>query len=186
MPTPPIHGQSPSGEQSQMVEDMAKHWRGVGADAPLQELARVEDAAKQLVALNSALATLYFAVFSLGDLNNRVTPGLVWLCLAPVACWLVSLFFATLVFVPRARSGADLDDVRVSAWQDLRKTYMDTVERKLRCLHRSHWSLLGSFIAILVVLGALLFFPAPTESSRPQIVIVLTPTPAPSPTAHHR
>lgn len=184
MPAPPIRGQPPSDEQTAMVAEAAKHWREIGNDAPVQALARVEEAAKQLVALNSALATLYFAVFALGNLKDRVTSGLTWLFLLPVGLWLVSLLYATLVFVPRARPGADLDDVSVTAWRALRATYWDTVDRKLHWLHLSHSWLLGSFATIFVLLAVLVFSPAPTSSTPTQQVVIVTPTPRPSHTAH--
>ena len=184
MSSPVTRGRELGGEQAEMLKEAARHWREVRNDAPVQAVARIEDAAKQLVTLNSALASLYFAVFALGNLKDKVTSGLSWLFLLPVALWLASLFYATLVFVPRARTGADLDDESVTAWQALRTVYLDTRDSKLRWLHLSHRWLLGSFGAMLVLLAALVFFPAAAPANPVQRVMIVTPTPLPA--AAHR
>src|SRR4051812_3125167 len=147
MTTPNVRGRPPTAEEQALVKAAAEHWRKTGNEAPAQALARVEDAAKQLVALTGTLQGLYFAVFAFSDLRERVANPLVQLLFfAPLLLWLVSLYCATRVFVPRVR-GADLNDMRVDAWQRLRDAYAATVDDKLAWLYRSHTWLLVSFAA---------------------------------------
>lgn len=88
-----------------------------------------------------------------------------------------TLFCATKVFVPQVRPGADLDDMRVTAWRGIRDAYTKAVSAKLAWLHRSHWLLIASFVAVLVLLVWLAFLPS--APAPPTQVIILTPTPAP-------
>ena len=46
-----LSGRRPSTEQEALLAAAAEHWRKTGNEAPVQAIARVEEAAKQLVAL---------------------------------------------------------------------------------------------------------------------------------------
>ena len=134
--------------------------------APAHALASAEDAAKQLVALTGTLQGLYFAVFAFSDLRARVAnPLLQLLFLAPLALWLASLFCATRVFIPQPRHGADLADDRVNAWQKVRETYFEAGSDKRSWLQRAHVLLVISFVAVLVLIIALVFVPAAPGAS---------------------
>jgi hypothetical protein len=176
MTTPNRQGRPPTPEQEAMIKAAADHWRKVGNEAPVQALARVEEAAKQLVTLNGALQGLYLAVFAFSDLQERIMGWLVLPFVLPVMLWLGSLYCATRVFVPQVRPGADLDDVSVDAWLKIRNTYTETVAQKLAWLHRSHRLLISSFVVVLVLLILLVFLPA-APAPGPTQIIILTPTP---------
>jgi hypothetical protein len=112
-------------------------------------------------------------------------PGTLILLLffTPLVCWLVSLFCATRVFVPRVRPTVNFNEISVSAWQKVKDAYGRASEEKLRWLHRSHGWLITSFVLLLVAVLFLLFLPgAPTG---PTHVIIVTPTPAVVPTPSH-
>lgn len=165
-----------------MIVAAAKHWRKTGNEAPAQSVVRVEEAAKQLVALNGTLEGIYFAVFAFSDLRAQINGWLGLLFLLPVLLWLLSLFFATLVFVPQVQ-GFDLDDLRSGAWIELRDAYVDVSLRKLRWLHWSHAWLIISFVAVLGLLCSLVFIAAPEPAGPTQIMLVTaTPVPIPQPT----
>ena len=181
MNIPVVGGRPPNAAQENMIAASAEHWYKIGNEVPVQALGRVEDAAKQLVSLNGALQGLYFAVFAFSDLKARVSGDVALLFLLPVGCWLASLSFATLVFVPRARPNTDLDNLDPKAWLTFRDTYFDVVNRKLAWLHWAHAFLLVSFVAVLALLIALVFLPA-IPASTPTRVIILTPTPLSVPT----
>ncbi len=181
MTAPPLTGRPPDPAEEAMIKTAADHWRKVGNEAPVNALARLEEAAKQLVALNGTLQGLYFAIFAFSDLRKQVTGAALLLFLLPVALWLASLFCATRVFVPQVRQGADLDDIQLDAWQKIRDTYAKTVRQKLAWLHWSHGFLIMSFVVVLILLTLLALWPAPPAPG-PSQMIILTPTPVPLPT----
>ncbi len=189
MPLQKLPGQVPSPEQEEMLKKAAEYWRQVGIEAPVQAIGRVEDAAKQLIGLTAALQGLYFAVFAFSDLRKQIValslpvPGSVVLLLffLPIVFWLISLFCATQVFVPKMHLDVNLNDVSVAAWQQIKQKYESIVEKKLDWLHRSQLLLVISFGAVLLVLVILALLPAPPASGSTPIIIVM-PTPLSSPT----
>lgn len=163
-----LQGRAPDATQEQMNQATAEQWRKVGNEAPVQAITRIEEAAKQLIGLNAALQGLYVAVFAFSDLRKQVEaihlfiPGSLILLIyfIPMLFWLISLYCATQVFVPKVRPGVDLNDMSVTAWQDIKHTYETTVAEKLAWLHRSHRWLIVSFSVLLLVLVLLVFLPA--------------------------
>ncbi len=89
---------------------------------------------------------------------------------------MTSLFCATQVFVPKMHLDVNLNDVSVSAWQQIKQKYESIVEKKLDWLHRSQMMLVISFGAVLLVLVILALLPAPPASG-PTPIIIVTPTP---------
>src|SRR5260370_42119477 len=184
MTTPKLPGQIPSNEQEQMIQDAADHWRTVGNEAPVQAITRIEEAAKQLIGLNATLQGIYFAVFAFSDLRKQIglingpVPGNIILLFffLPILCWLISLYCATRVFVPQVRSGVNLNDMSVGAWQNIEEIHEKTSDVKLKWLHRSHHWLIGSFAVVLIVLVTLAFLPS-APASAPTPIIIVTPTP---------
>ena len=191
MPLQKLPGQVPSPEQDEMLKQAADFWRQVGIEAPVQAITRVEDAAKQLIGLTAALQALYFAVFAFSDLRKQlvalslpVSGSLILLLFfLPIVCWLISLFCATQVFVPKMHLELNLNDMSVGAWQQIKQKYESILEKKLHWLRWSHSMLVVSFGAVLLVLVILALLPAP-PSSGPTPIIIVTPTPVltPSPT----
>src|SRR5579864_1207673 len=122
MTTPRLPGQTPRNEQEQIIQDAAEQWRKVGNEAPVQAITRVEEAAKQLIALTAILQGIYFVIFAFSDLRKQVGTlnlpipnGLILLLFfIPLVLWLVSLFCATQVFVPRPRPEVNLNDMSIS------------------------------------------------------------------------
>lgn len=184
MTTPKIPGQAPTAEQEQIIQDRASYWRQVGNESAAQAITRIEEAAKQLIGLNAILQGIYFAVFAFSDLRKQVVgihglvPGslLLLFFFLPILCWLISLYCATRVFVPQERSGVNLNDTSVDAWQNIEATYEKTSDKKLKWLHRSHYWLIGSFAVVFVVLTSLAFLPL-SSTSVPTPIIIVTPTP---------
>lgn len=184
MTTPKLPGQPPTPEQEQMIQNRANYWRQVGNESAVQAITRIEEAAKQLIGLNAALQGIYFAVFAFSDLRKQLgliqgpVPGNIILLFffLPILCWLISLYCATRVFVPQIRSGVNLNDMSVDAWQNIEGTYEKTCDEKFKWLHRSHYWLIGSFVVVLIVLVALAFLP-PAPAPGPTPIIIVTPTP---------
>lgn len=186
-----FQGHQLSNEQAPMVQASADYWRKVSEEAPVGALTRTEEAAKQLIGLTGALQGLYLAVFAFSDLRKQISglhvPALGWLTwmifLLPIVLWLISLFCATKVFMPKPRSGANTEDTSVKAWQQTKDTYEKTANDKLTWLHWSHLTLVFSFGAVLIVLVTFILLPALPEPG-PTPIIIVTPTPiiAPTPT----
>jgi hypothetical protein len=101
----------------------------------------------------------------------------------PVVCWLVSLFYATRVFVPRVRPGVNFNELSASAWQKVKDAYEQAGEEKLRWLQYSHRWLIASFVLVLIAVVALVFLPMAPAAPTP--IIIVTPTPAVMPTLTH-
>ncbi|MDP9314756.1 MAG: hypothetical protein M3R24_28430 [Chloroflexota bacterium] len=172
-----VQGKRPTPEQEAATKSAAEHWRKVSYEAPVQAVARIEDAAKQIVALTGTLQGLYFAVFAFSDLGERVVnPYLQLVFFIPLALWLSSLYCATRVFVPQPRSGADLNDDSPNAWERVRDTYDMTVRQKLEWLRYAHVLLVVSFAAVLMLLASFVFIPGKPDEGPTRIMIV-TPTP---------
>jgi hypothetical protein len=184
MPLQKLPGQVPSPEQEEMLKKAAEYWRQVGIEAPVQSVTRVEDAAKQLIGLTAALQGLYFAVFAFSDLRKQIValslsvPDSLVLLLffLPIVCWLISLFCATQVFVPKMHLDVNLNDMSMAAWQQIKQKYESIVEKKLDWLRRSQVLLVMSFGAVLLVLVIFVLLPVPPASG-PTPIIIVTPTP---------
>jgi hypothetical protein len=183
--TTPIQGQQFDPDEEKILQEMTEHWRNVWNEAPVQTLTRVEDAAKQMIVVTTSLQGLFVALFVFSTIRAQVmaTPGgmfgvlILLLFCTPLVCWLVSLFYATHVFVPRVQPDVNFNEVSASAWQKVKDAYGRVNEEKLRWLHFSHCWLIASFVLVLLAVVILVLLPAaPTEPAR---IIIVTPTPAP-------
>lgn len=128
----------------------------------------IEEAAKQIISLTTVSQGLYFAAISFGELKKSlvVMPlaqqlPIVLALSTPILLWLISLHFATRVFIPRYY-GMNFNSPDVA-----RATYNDIVDFKKRQLNQAHSMLVLGFILLLInVVGYLLYFPlAPALSS---------------------
>jgi len=180
--TTPVQGQKFDPDEEKLLQETAEHWRTVWNEAPVQALTRVEDAAKQMIVVTSGLQGLYVAIFAFSNIRAQVmaipggVPGMLVLLLffTPVVCWLVSLFYATCVFVPRVRPGVNFNEVSAGAWQKIKEAYGRASEEKLRRLQYSHRWLIVSFVLVLIAVVVLVFLP--TAAAAPTPVVVPTPS----------
>jgi hypothetical protein len=186
--TTPVQGQQFDSDEKKLLDDTAEHWRKMWNEAPVQAFTRVEEAAKQMITVTTGLQGLYITIFAFSNIRAQVmaTPGgvlgmsILLLFFMPVVCWLVSLLYATRVFVPRVQLGVDLNELSAGAWQKIRDGYGRVNEEKLHRLHRSHLWLAISFFLVLIAVVVLVLLPAaPTE---PTQIIIVTPTPVVRPT----
>jgi hypothetical protein len=156
--TTPVQGQQFDPDEQKLLDETAEHWRKVWNEAPVQALARVEDAAKQMIVVTAGLQGLYVAIFTFSNIHTqtRANPGgvlgvfVLLLFFTPLLCWLVSLYHATRVFVPRVQPDVNFNEVSASAWQKVKDTYGQVNEEKLRSLHLSHRWLIASFVLMLI------------------------------------
>ena len=162
--TTPVQGQQFNSDEEKLLQEMTEHWRKVWNEAPVQALARVEDAAKQMIAVTTGLQGLYIAIFAFSTIRAQVMATLggvlgvliLLLFCTPVVCWLVSLFYATRVFVPRVQPDVNFNEVSASAWHKVKNAYGRASEEKLRWLQYSHRWLVASFVLVLIAIVFLL------------------------------
>jgi hypothetical protein len=83
--TTPIPGQQFDPDEEKLLKDMAEHWRKVWNETPVQAIARVEDAAKQMIVITTGLQGLYVAIFAFGSIRAQVMEVLGG-CLARSSC----------------------------------------------------------------------------------------------------
>ncbi len=166
--TSPVSGQHLDPEEVQLLQQTAKHWQQVWNEAPVQSVTRIEDAAKQVITITAGLQTFYVGVFVFSSIRAQIAeihssvPN--WLILLlffpPPACWLISLAYATYVFIPRIQPGVNFNEVNPSAWQKVKDVYAQAAEKKLHALHRAHWWLVASFALVLLVIVLFAVLPA--------------------------
>lgn len=165
--TNPIQGQQFDPEEQKLLEQIAEHWRKVWNETPVQAITRVEDAAKQMIVITTGLQGLYAAIFAFGNVRTQVTATLgsllgvlvLLVYFTPLVCWLVSLLYATCVFVPHVRPDVNFNEVSASAWQKVKDAYGQASEKKLCWLQRSHRWLIASFVFMLIAVVVLVFLP---------------------------
>ena len=177
--TTPAQGEQFDADEEKILDETAEHWRKVWNEAPAQAIARVEDAAKQMIVVTTGLQGLYVAIFVFSNIRAQVmaVPGGVLVLLlffTPVVCWLVSLLYATRVFVPRVQPDINLNEVSAGAWRKVKDAYGRVREEKLRWLQFSHRWLIASFV--LVLLAVVVFVFIPTAPVAPTPIIIVTPT----------
>ena len=165
--TRPVQGQQFDADEEKLLQETAEHWRKVWNEAPVQALTHVEDAAKQLIVVTAGLQGLYVGIVAFSNMRAQVMgtlggmPGVLLLLLfvTPLVCWLMSLFCATRVFVPRVQPDINLNELSADAWRKIRDEYGRVNEKKLYWLHRSHRWLIGSFLLVLLAVLILIFLP---------------------------
>lgn len=181
--TTPVQGQQFDPDEKKILDEMTQYWRNVWNESPVQALSRVEDAAKQMIVVTTGLQGLYIALFVFSTIRTQVMASLggmlgvltlLFFC-TPVVCWLMSLLYATRVFVPRVQPDVNFNEVSANAWQKVKDTYGRVNEEKLRSLNRSHRWLIVSFVLVLIAVLVLILLPAaPTDPTR---IIIATPPP---------
>src|SRR5690348_17278140 len=186
--TTPVQGQQFNQDEEKILAEMTEHWRKVWNEAPVQAVMSIEDAAKQMIVVTTGLQGLYIAIFVFSTIRAQVmaAPGgvlgalILLLFFTPVVCWLVSLFYATRVFVPRVQPDVNFNEVSASAWQKVKDAYGRVSEEKLLWLQRSHRWLIASFV--LVLIAVIVFVLLPSPPTEPTQMIIVTPTPVMRPT----
>ena len=188
--TTPAPGQGLDPQEEELLKSTATYWRQVWNETPVQTITRLEDVAKQLIAITTGLQGLYVAIFVFSNLRTQVeaahwiVPG--WLLLllffVPLLCWLASLFYAARVFVPRIHPEVNFNEMSPSAWQKVKDAYGRAAEAKYRWLQRSHQWLIGSFVLVLLAVIMLVFLPSAPTQPTPLIIVTPTPVLMPSPT----
>jgi hypothetical protein len=137
--------------QGESLSPLDRFWLETARNAAKESVSALEEAAKQLIAITSLAQGVYFAAISFGDIKKALPQfALAWqwaivgALVLPLVCWLVALFFATRVFVPRAYA-TNLDSPDLA-----RETYEQVVAFKHAQLRRAHVALVLGFVPLIV------------------------------------
>jgi hypothetical protein len=137
------------------------YWEEVYRQAPLETIRKCEDAARQLISLNSLLSAIYFGVISFNDvlLTGITKPWMLAAFMPPIILWCMGLFFAMRVLIPGPQPVEN----------DIRRSYKNSGDRKYRLLRHSYYALLCSMIALIIAVGIYiwLLLPPATETAVP-------------------
>jgi len=152
----------------QHSDDEVDYWLRIKREAGPASLTPLEDAAKQIVVITSLLQGIYFAAISFSGVKQVGTLSNVWfnvfvaLTVMTVVCWMLSLYFATRVFVPETyRRGVKSMD-RVDQAIEVRDAYEKISINKHNKLTTAIQFLWFSFVPFTAnVLIYLVFLPAP-------------------------
>lgn len=135
------------------LEQEKEYWEKVDREAPLVAIAKCEEAAKQLITINSLTTTAYVSIISFSDILKHplsMRPDLLFLVL-PLPFWLTSLILATRVIVPRAYTV-----------KQIRDDYVRISRVKYRFLQWGYVLLFISMLALIAVIVIyLLYVPTP-------------------------
>ena len=125
-------------------------WRETARTLVQGSISTIEEAAKQIIAVAAILEVLYFHAITFSDVRGKIgsVPTIVYSL--PLVCWLVSLIFSVLVFLPRTYS------VNVNSWRTSKSTYSRIVKAKHSLLIASMLFLFLGGIALFAALGAYL------------------------------
>ena len=133
------------------------YWEAVFDQSPLETIRKCEDAARQLISLNSLLSAIYFGAISFNDVltMGNARPLLLAAFMLPVILWCVGLYFAMRVLIPGPQVIGD----------DIRQSYEASGQRKYELLRRSYYALLCSMVALLLAVGVYLWLLLPTPDA---------------------
>jgi len=147
-PNHPHHIPEVAGES---LTPLDRFWLETARNAVKESVSALEEAARQLIAITSLAQGIYFAAISFGDIKKALSqfaPAWQWAItgalVLPLMCWLIALFFAIRVFVPRVYA-TNLDSPDLA-----RETYKQVVAYKHVQLRRAHVALVLGFVPLIV------------------------------------
>lgn len=122
-------------------------WKENAKNLVSGSIATIEEVAKQLIALNSAIATVYFTAITFSDLKSELSllAGLIYL--VPVLFWILSLIFSVLTLSPKNYA------ININSSTDSKERYNEIVSQKHLMLKWSEFFLILSFVALFAALA---------------------------------
>jgi len=113
-----------------------------------ESIASTEEAARQLIAVNSLLEAIYFHAITFSDIKSRLSGeiDIAIIYLAPLTMWLLSLVFAVLAQIPR------IYQININSSSDSKERFIEIVSRKHRMVKISEVFLIASFLVLFAAL----------------------------------
>lgn len=99
-------------------------WKKNAENVVGESITIIEDVSKQLIVVTTLLEGLYFHAITFSDLRGTLNGGILLVYLAPLALWLISLFFAIRTLSPEDYS------VNINSSWDSKKTFEKIVSEK--------------------------------------------------------
>lgn len=122
-------------------------WKENAKNLVSESIATVEEVAKQLITVNSALEAIYFTAITFSDIKGNLTYFAGAIYLFPVLLWLLSLVFAVLVLSPKNYA------ININSSSDSKERFNEIVTKKYLMLRWSELFLILSFIALFAALA---------------------------------
>lgn len=127
----------PDDELPVMTDPSLGYWKDNAKALLTDSVKSIEEAAKQLIGVGGILEGLYFHAIAYSNLRGQLTGSSLFLYLAPIFCWTLSLALAVLVYFPRPYR-TNINSARASR---------ETFERVVRYKHNM-LKVSGIFLAI--------------------------------------
>ena len=123
-------------------------WKENAKKIVSESITSTEEAARQLIAVNSLLEAIYFHAVTFSDVKLRLSGeiDIAIIYLAPVTMWLLSLIFAVLAQIPR------IYQININSSSDSKERFIEIVSRKHRMLKISEVFLIASFLVLFTAL----------------------------------
>ena len=132
-------------------EETRKFWRDNAKAMLSDSIGSLEGAAKQIIVVTSLLEGIYFHAITFSEIKKSITiiSGIFYL--SPFLLWLISLLFASLVFLPRNY------EVNINSFRNSKEEFIKIVSYKHKMLKVSQVILFISFVFLLVAMAIYLF-----------------------------
>jgi hypothetical protein len=140
------------------LSSLDKFWIEVARSLTKEAPIAIEEASKQIISIASVLQVVYFSAITISDLKgtfSNLSPGTQWvflfLFLAPILFWVISLWLAILVFMPNTYT-TNLNSPELS--EDV---YIAVIKYKHKKLRQSYIALTSGFFPLIVTIIAYFF-----------------------------
>lgn len=128
-------------------------WRDNAQKLVSESISTTEDAAKQFIIINSFLEGIYFHAITFSDVKPMLTGATALIYMAPIALWLLSIFFSILTLSPPLRNC----NININSSSDCKEKFEEIVAKKNKSFSRAEIVLILSFIALFVAVAHYLF-----------------------------
>lgn len=125
-------------------------WKDNAKNLLGESIKSIEETAKQIIGVAGILEGLYFHAIAYSGIRGKVDGWLILIYITPLACWLVSLSLALLVFFPRTY------DTNVNSARESRVAFERVVIYKHNKLKVASIFLFLGALSLFVAMGAYL------------------------------
>ena len=132
------------GEPPTIIPEPDPFWRQNAQKLVEGSIDTLDNMAKQLIALTSLLEGLYFHAITFSDLKGTMSGWLIWIYIAPIALWMLSLLFAVWTLFPK------IYIINIGSSRNSKETYEQIVSKKHFRLKIAAALLVFSFLPLMV------------------------------------
>jgi hypothetical protein len=132
------------GEPPMIIPEPDPFWRQNAQKLVEGSVDTLDNMAKQLIALTSLLEGLYFHAITFSDLKGTLSGWLIWIYIAPIALWMLSLLSAVWTLFPKTYI------INIGSSRNSKETYEQIVSKKHFRLKIAAALLVLSFLPLMV------------------------------------